>query len=324
MKEIKSEKDFLTLIDRHFPAQNGHVTLGRGDDCSIVSTGTTLCLSKDLFIEGVHFRRSYFGPGDIGYKSLAVNISDIAAMGGNPQGFELGLIIPEGLDTGFWDEFFQSMAFLASEHDMILAGGDLSKGPCLGVSITVWGEPAPGTRFLSRGNAHPGDILFVHGQLGLARCGLLLLESEGSSALTSHPVATKAHLRPEMRVETGMQLARQNCVRGLMDVSDGLARDLPRFLSCSQEPCGADISFPDDFLHPEIVSYSGKNSYSARELIFMGGEDYALLGAASPDCFNRLKKDVRGLVKIGKVSEDTGIRLDEITFDKSGFDHFSE
>lgn len=322
MKEITSEKDFLKLIDHHFPSENGHVTLGRGDDCSIINTGNRLCLSKDLFLEDIHFRRSYFSPGDIGYKSLAVNISDIAAMGGKPQGFELGLIIPDGLTTEFWNDFFESMSDLAKKHDMILAGGDLSKGPCLGVSITIWGEPAAGAEFISRGNAVSEDVLFVHGQVGLARCGLMVLESGIDTSKNIFSTCVKAHLRPEMRISTGTQLAQSKRVRGLMDISDGLARDLPRFLAASG-PFGADIFFPDDYIHPEIKQYAKLGNYSAHELAFMGGEDYALLATASQDDFEQLKNEITGLVKIGTVSNEPGIRLNGKEFNKSGFDHFS-
>ncbi len=324
MTRFSSEQDFLALIDKYFPSENGHVTLGRGDDCSILKTRKDLCISKDLFLEDVHFRRSYFSPADIGYKSLAVNISDIAAMGGQPMGFALGLIIPADLEAEFWEPFFEAMSSLARENGIILAGGDLSSGQYLGISVTVWGEPAPGSEFLSRGNAKPGDILFLHGPAGLARTGLLSLEETGPQAAAIYPESVKAHLCPPMRVEAGLKLAASPHVRGLMDLSDGLARDLPRFLNCCEGTAGAKITMPEDSLHPEIITYAESKGLSPAEHAFQGGEDYALFGAASPEGFNGLVQQISGLNAIGTITGDKKILLNGKEYTNTGFDHFSK
>ncbi|ACS80392.1 thiamine-phosphate kinase [Maridesulfovibrio salexigens] len=323
MTKLNSEQDFLTLIDKYFPSENGHVTLGRGDDCSILRSGTDLCISKDLFLEDVHFRRSYFSPADIGYKALAVNISDIAAMGGQPCGFALGLIIPPSLESEFWEPFFQSMSALAKQHGLILAGGDLSGGQYLGISVTVWGEAAGG-RFLSRGNAVPGDILFLHGPAGMARTGLLALEESGTKATDFYPECVQAHLRPPMRVAAGIKLAESEHVKGLMDLSDGLARDLPRFLGCCEGSLGARISLDESQLHEEIIHYAESKSISAAEHAFLGGEDYALFGAASADGFAELKAKIPGLHQIGTITGDNKILLNGKEYTAGGFDHFSK
>ncbi|TIH18493.1 thiamine-phosphate kinase [Marinifilum sp. JC120] len=322
MTQLNSEQDFLTLIDKYFPSENGHVTLGRGDDCSVLRAGKDLCISKDLFLEDVHFRRSYFSPTDIGYKSLAVNISDIAAMGGQPCGFALGLIIPPSLENEFWEPFFKSMSALAQQHGLILAGGDLSGGQYLGISVTVWGESAGG-RFLSRGNAVPGDILFLHGSAGMARTGLLALEESGTEAAKIYPKCVQAHLRPPMRVATGIKLAQSPHVKGLMDLSDGLARDLPRFLGCCEGNLGAEISLDESQLQEEIVRYAESKSISATEHAFLGGEDYALFGAASAEGFAELKAAIPGLYQIGTITGDSKILLNGKEYTSEGFDHFS-
>ncbi|WP_415718259.1 thiamine-phosphate kinase [Maridesulfovibrio sp.] len=322
MTKLNSEQDFLTLIDKYFPSENGHVTLGRGDDCSILKTGNDLCISKDLFLEDIHFRRSYFSPADIGYKSLAVNISDIAAMGGQPCGFALGLIVPPSLEYEFWDPFFGAMSALAEQHGVILAGGDLSGGQYLGISVTVWGESAGG-RFLSRGNAKPGDILFLHGPAGMARTGLLSLEEDTAFALRNYPQSAKAHLRPPMRVAAGVKLAESPEVKGLMDLSDGLARDLPRFLGNCEGNVGADISLDKAQLHEEVIRYAESKSISAAEHAFQGGEDYALFGAASANGFEALAESIPGLHKIGTITDDSKIVLNGREYTAGGFDHFA-
>ena len=147
-----SEDAILHLLARHFPATHPSLLLGRGDDCAVLRGGQPLCVSTDLFLEDVHFRRSYFTPEDMGHKSLAVNISDVAACGGRPLGFTLGLGLPDYADMDWLDLFFRGMAALAGRHRMALAGGDLSRSDRLHICITVWGEPlSDGAPFLLRG-----------------------------------------------------------------------------------------------------------------------------------------------------------------------------
>ncbi|MBI9110466.1 thiamine-phosphate kinase [Maridesulfovibrio ferrireducens] len=331
MKNLNSEQDFLALIDTYFPSINGHVTLGRGDDCSILRTNKELCISKDLFLEDVHFRRSYFSPADIGYKSLAVNISDIAAMGGVPKGFALGLIVPPELDESYWDSLLKEMAKLANRHRLILAGGDLCKGTSLGISVTVWGEPFQNPKqnsgskgkFLTRGNAKPGDILFIHGSLGLARTGMLLLEKDEPCSRDTFPKSVQAHLRPQTRIEIGNTLSTFPSVTGLMDLSDGLARDLPRFINCCETAFGAEISLPEDLLHSEVIRFAKTNGIPPEEHAFQGGEDYALFGAASADGFDELINTVEGIVPIGVLTDRSEILLNGKKYSEKGFDHFS-
>ncbi|OEU67798.1 MAG: thiamine-phosphate kinase, partial [Desulfovibrio sp. S3730MH75] len=220
---------------------------------------------------------------------------------------------------------------LANKNGLILAGGDLCKGPSLGISVTVWGEPycvegldsAHEGRFLTRGNAKPGDILFIHGSLGLARTGLLCLEKTGISASKDYPVSVQAHLRPEIRTETGKALSASPAVTGLMDLSDGLARDLPRFIDRCDTAFGAEISLPAERLHNEIFKYAEAKNISPEEHAFRGGEDYALFGAASADKFKELSDKVDGIIPIGTLTDKSEIILNGKKFIEKGFDHFS-
>lgn len=161
-----SEDGILGLLARHFPATHPSLLLGRGDDCAILRAGRPLCVSSDLFLEDIHFRRAYFTPEDTGYKALAVNVSDIAACGGRPLGFSLCLGLPAWADAAWLDAFFAGMAGLAQERQMVLAGGDLSRCERLHISVTVWGEAVEPGGFLVRGGSMPGDSLFVVGRLG--------------------------------------------------------------------------------------------------------------------------------------------------------------
>jgi len=316
---INSEEDLLAIIDKHFPVDAPSLELGRGDDCAVLSHHGSLCVSSDLFLEDIHFRRSYFSPQDIGYKALAVNISDIAAMGGRSMAFTMDLMAPADLDDTFWNQLFSSMAALARQNDIPLAGGDLSRSDKLGISISIWGTAGPGGRFIPRTGSVPGDILFYCGDLGLARTGLSLLESRGTEVRDAYPQAVQAHLRPKPKamVSTLLSAAGPSC---LMDVSDGLAKDLPRLLG---KDLGADITVTNEMIHEEVIRFSKETRTSAQEIFMLGGEDYALLGAASPDTFDSKITTIPGIHILGTTTESDTVTLNGDEFKLNGFDHFS-
>lgn len=315
---MKSEEHFLELLDKYFPRDHEFLKLGRGDDCAILAGGKDYCVSSDLFIEGVHFRHDYFSAADIGYKALAVNISDIAGMGAKPVAFTMDLMAPSDLDDEFWDEFLKSMGNLARQNDMVLAGGDLSRAEKLGVSITIFGVGGS-TGFVSRGNCAPGDILFTIGDLGLARAGLMTLEAVGVQGKEVFPAAVTAHLRPKPKVFIGTLLNAAG-VKGLMDVSDGLARDLPRFLG---PDLGAEINLKGEQLNGNVLAFALGIGADPVETAILGGEDYALLGAVSPSEMDRASS-VPGFTEIGVVTDQPGLMVNGEPFTAQGFDHFDK
>ena len=311
----QSEDGFLSLIDRYFPNASGDMIVGRGDDCAVMAVPGRICVTTDLFLEDVHFRRTYFGPGDVGHKSLAVNISDIAAMGGRPLGFSVGLTVPTGLDDEYWEAFMQGMADLAARHELVLTGGDLSRGESLGVCVTVWGEVTK--RPMLRRTAQVGDLLFALGDLGKARAGLMLLEAGDDLGL--YPECVKAHLRPEPLVSEGRRLAEMAGVRGLMDISDGIARDLPRYLGS----LGAELILSMDDVHPEVIGFCAENGFDPLEFALKGGEDYGLLGAVAPEGVGELQETFPKVLILGRVREASGYVLNGADWRPVGFDHFS-
>ena len=332
-KRLSSEIAFLDCIDRHFPNSHPHLLVGRGDDCAVLSCSERMCLSSDLFLEDIHFREQYFSPADIGHKALAVSLSDIAATGATPLGFSLDLMIPEGRNHIYWDEFFGGMAALANTYNVPLAGGDLSKSPIMGTSVTIWGAPTrtrQGTPvFLSRTGCSEGDIIFVIGTIGLARTGLLALERIGRNAVDEYPVATTAHLRPVPQVEAGQILSAYQGVT-LMDLSDGLARDLPRLLaektaSSADKPStkGASINLTTDMLHQEQIAYALENQLDPILEAFKGGEDYALLGTCPASIFPEIGVQLPDIVKLGTVTANGKVLLNGQATAEHGFDHFA-
>lgn len=317
-----SEEQFLEIIDSHFPNNHRHMPLGRGDDCAELAFPARAVVTTDLFIENIHFRRDYFSPGDIGHKALAVNISDIAGMGCAPLGFSLGLMVPSSNapDTGYWNELFAGMAALAAQHDIPLTGGDLSQAPVLGLSVTIWGAPEPHAKVLKRQTCSPGDVILCIGDFGLVRTGLYAMEHDGNAAAEVYPQAAAAHRRPTPQVAQGLALSKAGLATACMDLSDGLARDLPRLLGTN---LGAALTIDPASLHPETTAYCKSHGIDPVHFAYLGGEDYALLATVPAHKRDDALKRIPEAQAIGTVTETSGILLNGAEPTAPGFDHFS-
>ncbi len=333
---LVSEDQILALIERHFPRAHPQLLKSRGDDCALLAPQGPLCVSSDLFLEDVHFRRSYFLAAEVGHKALAVNLSDLAACGGKPLAFSLCLGLAPWLTLPWLELFFQGMAALANAHNLALLGGDLSRSDKLHISITIFGTngKAPGSNpFLARRGVAPGDCLFVLGEMGLARAGLQALEKSGRSALASWPKLCAAHFCPQPLVREGLRLAALAAKSGirlaLMDLSDGLMADLPRLLKKDTGNLsglcewGAELTLSKKDLQPELLRHAETEGQNALHEAMLGGEDYALLGGCAPQAFGILADNFPDIRCIGHVSTKPGIRLngEDLTF-LHGFDHF--
>lgn len=315
-----SEDRFLEAVSARFANVHPHMLVGRGDDCAMLKCPETMALTTDLFVEDVHFRQAYFSPEDTGYKALAVNVSDIAGMGCEPVGFSLGLAGPPSTPAAWWERMLDGMAGLADSLNIPLVGGDLNACAKIVLSVTLWGKPGRTGRFMQRARCVAGDVLFVVGDLGLAKVGLEVLEEGGLKAAVDWPEAVPAHLRPGVRVAEGLALAELPGVRGLMDVSDGLVRDLPRFLGPG---LGANLSFDPDTLHPEVLRRARDTGRDPAELAAQGGEDYALLGACHRTAFLDIFAHVPGVWAVGTAIPGEGTSLDGRKLAATGFDHFA-
>ena len=323
---LPGEDAILACLDEYFPKTHPSLLHGRGDDCAVLRPAGPLCLSSDFFVENVHFRRAYYSPEETGHKALAVNLSDLAACGAKPLAFSLGLGLPPDVDMDFLRGLFSGMSALAGRFRLGLAGGDLSRCSCLCLAITIWGE-ASADGWLARGNVQAGEALFLVGRPGLARIGLAALEQEGRKALENWPAACAAHLLPQPQVDAGQILARlgrAGPLPALMDLSDGLARDLPRLLGTSG--LGAELLVPEAMLHGEVVSYARRAGKNPVREAYLGGEDYALLGACPASLLSALHSALPELLEIGVLTEKPGIRLNGVALpddEVAGFDHFA-
>ena len=314
--EFSSEEDFLKFLDEFFPLKNKGVILGRGDDCALIKPPEKMLISSDIFLEGIHFDKKYFSPYHIGYKALAVNISDIISMGGTPLGFNMNLMLTgEECSRKFFKEFFEGMLSLCKKYNLYLAGGDISWANSFGVDITIWGEVKE--RYLSRRNSKIGDVIFLSGEIGLSRTGFIAL-SRGISK--EFPEGTKTHLTPYIPVLESKKIIKNPYVNSMMDVSDGVFKDIFRLLKPSH---GAKLEISPTDLHPEVVKmakYLGEDP-----VIFagLGGEDYVLMGTCAKEGLDFLRKQIPDIKVIGTVVEENRFSVNEQDI-TGGFDHFME
>jgi thiamine-monophosphate kinase len=331
-----SGEDALVKAIRAMTATGGAPTgvrVGIGDDCAVLEprAGAHLLATTDLLIEDVHFRRRWAEPADIGWKSIAVNLSDIAAMGGRPRWALVALACPDETGVEEIEAFYEGALALARTHEVAIVGGDTSASPDGWiVNVTMLGEAV--TPRL-RSTARPGDVIAVTGALGRAAAGLAVLERaaapEGVAAVHLAEV-TAAHRRPCPRVVEGQWLAAAGGVTAMMDLSDGVGIDLPRLLTESGASAAIDLDrLPVDTATRAVAAALGVD---ATTWATGGGEDYELLLSCEPGAFERLQRGLTdlggpGLTAIGTIIAgasparwSSGGR--EVTVTR-GFEHFA-
>ena len=324
----------IRLIERihHLAGQalppSGRVPISFGDDAAAVapSQGHILLISTDALVEGIHFDLGYFRPEDLGWKALAVNLSDIAAMGGKPLGFTTSLAFPRETSPSFVTRVYRGMLKLAELSGAVLLGGDLCASPgTVFLDLTILGE-VKSAQVRTRRDARPGDSLFVTGELGASAVGLELLRRVPQRARYFSRL-TGRHLRPMPRNRIGCWLSASGCASALIDLSDGLSTDLHRL--CKASRVGAVID-SDRIPLPRISSKVG--SWIEQPLLdygLNGGEDYELLFSVPPGRRNEVpsQMDGLGIHEIGTITDEPGScwlreqgHLRPLS--PGGFDHF--
>jgi thiamine-monophosphate kinase len=332
---MRSEFDFINRIRNQAAKRNPEdLILGIGDDAAILRerSGRETLISVDLLVEEIDFKLEYAIPRWLGHKSLAVSLSDIAAMGGTPRFslLTLGIPQPDRTSQTFWEEFFAGYFALADEYGMTLIGGDLSATPDrLTIDSFVIGD-CPEGKALRRSGARAGDAVFVTGRLGASAAGLKLLlqgarPNENERSLLQD--ALRAHLKPDPRVAFGREIV--GLAHAVIDVSDGLAQDLSHI--CRESAVDAIIDF-DSVPVAEPVSLITLDRESAFNLAVSGGEDFELLLTASNEVKAQLVEAAENsrvqLTCIGEIIEKSENRLlmrrdgDIKPLLVSGYDHF--
>jgi thiamine-monophosphate kinase len=335
-----NEFDFIKKIRAQAALRGSSSGLARGigDDAAVLKsfTGTDLVISTDLLVEDIDFRRDTTRPDQLGHKSLAVSLSDIAAMGARPRWALLSIGVPNNIwDSGFVGQFYEGLFSLADRFGVKLIGGDLSRTPeKIVVNSIAIGECLL-EREVFRSGANPGDQIYVTGFLGDAAAGLRLIERgarlhvENSTQTDTNSInhLLLRHLQPEPRVGWGLMIGEHQLATAMIDISDGLSSDLNHL--CDESKVGALVdasSIPIDKL---VIEIYGRRALDPLMLALHGGEDFELLFTVKPENVARLPKRVDGvsITRIGEIKEATyGVQIAEGSkvwkLESGGWEHF--
>ncbi len=340
------EDAFLRELPKRFPPTGKTVVLGIGDDAAILEPppGERLLLTTDSLVEGVHFQRRWMPPRFLGRKAVAVNASDVAAMGGEPLGVLLSLAVPPESDVGALWQLVAGVHERARELGMDLVGGNLASSPGgILVDVTVVGFTVK-KRALRRSGARAGDGIYVSGKIGASLTGWKLLERGAVLApggglivpegLRGGPIALaeaciRSHIDPEPRLALGRELNRRRLATACIDVSDGLALDLHRL--CRASGVGARIEETSLPLSPGLLAWERFWNRDPTLSALGGGEDYELLFTSGSE--EKLAAFLGGLdlyvTRIGETTPEEGVAIvgrDGVVrpLSPAGWDHFGK
>jgi len=328
---MRGEHGLIAELSRIFGRPPGQVVCGIGDDTAVIGPekGYQLLWTIDALIEGVHFDLGYTSLRQLGRKALAVNLSDIAAMGGEPQYVLLALGWPPERELPGALELARGMQEMAQEYGVALIGGDTVSSPgSLSLSLTVLGRVEP-SMVLRRDRAQVGDLIYVTGPLGQAAAGLEVLRRGLKMPEATMAPLRQAFLDPRPQVRAGRVLACHHLATALIDLSDGVASDL--YQVCRLSHVGAVVDAGSVPMPPGVGEVAGMTGRDPLDLALKGGEDYQLLFTARPEqktaiqeCFGQA-----GLSEptcIGAIEAGSGVRLrqqaGEQDISGAGFDHF--
>ena len=316
-----SERELIARIRRQLPPAPDWLLVGIGDDAAVVEPerNRVEVLTVDALVEGIHFDRAFVPPDAIGHRALAVNLSDLAAMGAAPRLALLSMALPAALPLADFDAVTAGFVALAARHQLHVVGGNLTRSPGpLMIDVTVMGT-VKRRQALTRSGARPGDDLYVSGSLGSARAGLALLQSSVVShqSPVERPTETDdwrlktAYLRPEPRVLLGVHLGRNRAASACMDLSDGLSDGFQQIAEAS----GVGMTIDADALpiDPGARAFFLARGQDAVVEALTGGDDYELLIAVRPRTQRRLTAAMRRgdvmLTRIGRCTAERGITL---------------
>lgn len=294
----------LSLIERlaRRAALRPGVEIGIGDDAAVLAGDPPIVVTQDLLIDDVQFRRTTSSLLDIGHKAIAVNLSDLAAMGAVPVAVFVGLVLPHAppLTTTDVDELYLGMETLAAEYAITIAGGDTTTGPALTLAVAAVGRMPPGVAPVRRSGARPGDLLCVTGPLGAAAAGLLILDNPALAAgVGEAPALRDSARRPTPRLAAGQRLAAAG-LHAMLDCSDGLALDALRIAHASGVAVAIELA--DIPIAAGVAAVAANAGREADVLAATGGEDYELIVVVPPQRIDALRRDTRvPLVAVGRI-----------------------
>ncbi len=341
LKEI-GEFGLIDRIKNIVATSSAELIVGIGDDAAAFRTSSDLLtlLTTDVLIEDVHFKLDYFTFQQLGWRALAVNLSDIAAMGGSPKYAVFSLGLPEKIRVEAVEEFYQGAKKVGDKFQAAVIGGDTTQSPDrLFISVTVVGEVEE-EKLMRRSGARVGDAVFVTGTLGGAQAGLQLLKSNNnpplkggvpSTADLKRGVLTDKHLTPQPRINEARFLVQNFPIHSMIDISDGLASEINHI--CKQSDVGALLNaheIPIDSASQEAADFFKNKPLN---YALTGGEDFELLFTASEEVANELQKKFREkfgykCARIGTIkNQEEGVILKtsdgkQVSILAKGYQHF--
>jgi thiamine-monophosphate kinase len=321
------EFGFISRIETGAVVRPGDVVRGIGDDCAVTRgrPGWLRLVTTDLLVERVHFLRGAIHPRQLGAKALAVNLSDIAAMGGIPLDAYVSIAVPTNVPVEELDEIYAGLKLLAAEWDVNLLGGDTTASLAdLVVNVALTGEVEE-DRVLYRSGARPGDTLFVTGTLGDSRGGLDAILNGRAAESDAARELVRRHHEPRPHLREGRLVAACGLAHAMIDVSDGLSADLPHV--CERSRVGVEVFEAQLPLSPELEAYASAHGADAAAFALSGGEDYVLLLAGEERLPAALAGSGTTVVPIGRVVGDGRREFvrrsgDRVPLASSGWDHF--
>jgi thiamine-monophosphate kinase len=300
------------------------ILLGIGDDAAAWQDGNRIQLATtDTMVQGVHFELGVISWEELGWKAMAVNLSDIAAMGGIPKYALLSLALPAELEVEDVSKLINGMLNLATQFGTAIVGGNVATAPNVVITVTIIGC-SKGKALLKRSTACPGDQIAVTGYVGLSAAGLEMLRGKTVSDPDARNTLRQAHFRPMPRLKEGQILIEQG-VRTAIDISDGLIADLDHI--CEASGVNARINIEQVPVHPAVIAHFP----SYRELALSGGEDYELLFTADQATIARAKQALSYPVTVlGDITDEelptrvtvVDSKANIILYRKGGWDHF--
>lgn len=303
---ISSEDSLIQVFRSRYSASSPLIKKGIGDDAAVIRPAKAAedwVITSDMLVEEIDFRREWTTPRQLGRKSLAVNLSDLAAMGAKPMFFTVALAVTPDISKRWILDFHDGLTEKGLAHGARLVGGDLSGSKkSIVISVTAIGESID-RKIVYRSGGKPGDLIYVTGSLGRSAAGLKLLQ-QNEKLGRYRKMALEAHRNPEPRCAAGLWLAQSGCVHCMMDLSDGISVDLPRL--CAASRVGAEIWVQNIPLFQESALWG----FDPAELALHGGEDYELLFAVPASRVSFLEKNypsaLPALTCIGKLTSNTG------------------
>ena len=319
MSSLGSERGLIEHIRRRLPAAPSFLIVPPGDDAAVVvpERGAFQVLTTDAVVEGIHFDRRFSSLADVGYRAIAVNASDIAAMGGTPTLALLSFLLPGITSLADVDGLLDGILEMAAAAKVSVAGGNLSRSPGpLAVDVTMTGHVRP-RRILTRSGGRPGDALYLTGTIGAAAAGLQWLRETAEADATAADPGSLAgcvqrHRRPEPRLRLGALLGRNRAATACMDLSDGLADAVRQIAEASGTGALIEASaLPIDEAASRWFAAKGQNPVVAA---ITGGDDYELLFAAPPKRGGRLRgvqREARGIpiTRVGELTKEPEVFL---------------